>query len=239
MLRRVIPLLTGLFVAGSLSAAPVPKQPPPDDSVSPSAVRLLEHRKIQKELKMTAEQRIVIYDGLADIEEDYEKKIDQLVQNPNIPDEAFEKLDKDREKAIEKLLNDTATKGLTAAQRTRLRQLDCRLRGAVAFTDPQVEKKLQLTEEQKKKATEIAERMNGEVDRYFENLGNEDIAKQKANMFAFRKERLAEMEKLLTADQKMAWKNLLGEAPTGFDVDELWLRIEEGIDFLPIPGIGK
>jgi hypothetical protein len=236
MSHRAIALFAvALLLPVQLAAAPVPATPKPDDSVSASASKLLQHRKIQKELKMSAEQRIVVLDGLADIDEEYEKKVLELSRMPNPAEEDYDKLDKARQKQTDKLLTDTVTKSLTAPQRARLRELDCWLRGPTAFTDPQVEKKLQLTEQQKKKATDVVERMKVEFQRYLEGDGEED-AKRKA-LFDFRKARLKEMEDALTADQKTAWTAMLGAAPTGFVVEELWLKIEEELDLLvPPPG---
>lgn len=250
MSRRAIPLLFALtlcatcwafprhWVMSECAAAPVPPQPKADDSLSPSAVLLLQHRKVQKELKMTAEQRVAVSDGLADIDEDHEKKIAALDGKPDAPEEAYDKLNKERQKASEKLLADTA-KSLTAAQRARLQQFDWRLRGAAAFTDPRVEKKLQLTDAQKKKAADVAERMKRALSRYLDGEGDEDDAKRKAELFDFRKARLKEMESVLTADQKTAWGTMLGTAPSGFVVDELWLKIEDEADLNLPPGIGK
>jgi hypothetical protein len=187
-------------------------------------IQLLQHRKVQKELKMTAEQRIAIVDGTADIEEAFDKKMDELDRMPMAPEEAYEKLEKERETALEKLFEGVATKGLSASQRGRLRQIDWHIRGAAAFTDPTVEKKLQLTEEQKKKAADIAERLKVEVRRYLGNDGAADGTDRKANLFTFRKNRLKEMLEVLTADQKTAWTTMLGDAPTGFVAEEFWLK---------------
>src|SRR5262249_61526841 len=120
----------------------------------------------------------------------------------------------------------------------RLQQIDFRIRGPVAFNEPQVEKKLQLTDAKKKKATEVAERIKAEMMRYLERGGDEDDAKRKMELFEFRKARLKEMEDALTADQKTTWTAMLGDAPTGFVVDDLWLKIEEDADGLPVI-IGK
>ena len=238
MSRRAILLLAALLAAGPLAAAPVPAAPKADDSVGASAAKLLVHRKVQKELKLTAEQRLALLDALADLEEDYEKKLNDLARMENAPDDAYDKLDKERQKASDKLLADTA-KALPAAQRARLRQLDWRLRGATAFADPQVEKLLQLTDAQKKTAADVATRMKAEVDRYLDGLGADDDAKRKAELLDFRKARLKEMEGALTADQKAAWGKLLGDPVAGFAVDELWLKIEEEADAALPPGGGK
>ncbi len=240
MSRRAIPLSAiAVLFAVPLLAAPVPPAPKVDDSVSPAAVKLLQHRKVQKELKMTAEQRIVILDGVADLEEEYEKKLDQLSRQPNAAEEAYDKLDREHRKGIDKLLGESAAKSLNAPQRKRLGQLDWRIRGVGAFTDPKLEKLLQLTDAQKKKAADLVERQKGEVNTYFDNLGNEDDAKRKTDLFATRKGFLKQMEDLLTADQKTGWAAMLGDAAPGFATDDLWLRIEEDFD-LALPGvIGK
>src|SRR4051812_27866563 len=186
---RTIPLLVALLLLrAQLAAAPVPAAPKSDDSVSASATKLLRHRKIQKELKMSAEQRIVILDGLADIEEEYEKKLTELSRTPNPNEECYDKLDKERQKQSDKLLADTAAKTLTAAQRTRLQQLDFWLRGPTAFTDPKVEKKLALTDAQKKQAGEAAERMKGQLERFLNGDTEDEDAKRRADLFKFRKD---------------------------------------------------
>ncbi len=240
MSRRAISLsAVAILFAIPLLAAPVPPSPKPDDSVSPSAIQLLQHRKVQKELKMTAEQRIGILDGLADLDEEYEKKLDALSRQPNAAEEQYDKLDKENRKAVDKLLGETAMKSLSAPQRKRLGQLDWRIRGVGAFADQKVEKLLQLTDAQKKKAAELVERQKGAANSYFDNLGNEDDAKRKTDLFASRKDFLKQMEDALTADQKTGWAALLGDAATGFAIDDLWLRIEEDADLLLPGAIGK
>ena len=187
---------------------------------------------------MTAEQRIVVLDGLADLEEEHEKKVEQLSRAPNVAEDAYEKLDKERKKGIDRLLTDTVAKSLTSAQRKRLAQLDRRVQGIGAFGDPRVQGVLQLTDAQKKKAAELVERQKGELNRYFDNAGNEDDVKRKADLIAFRKDVLKQMEDALTADQKTGWAVLLGDAVTGLAPDDLWLRIEDEMD-LTLPGLGK
>lgn len=237
MFRRTIPVFAAaLLLSVPLAAAPVPATPKPDDAVSAPASRLLQYRKVQKELKMSAEQRIVVLDGLDDLDEDYNKKIIELARGPNTTEMDYDKLDKERQKQLDKLLADAVTKTLTAGQRGRLRELDCWVRGPAAFTDPHVEKTLQLTDAQKKKAADVVEQLKGEVARYVSGEGEEEDAKRKADLFKFRKDRLKEMESALTADQKTAWTSMRGAAPTGFVVEELWLQIEEELELLkPLP----
>ncbi|VTS02234.1 Uncharacterized protein OS=Singulisphaera acidiphila (strain ATCC BAA-1392 / DSM 18658 / VKM B-2454 / MOB10) GN=Sinac_1105 PE=4 SV=1 [Gemmata massiliana] len=239
MPRYALPVPTiAILLAAPLFAAPVPPAPKGDDPVVPSAAKLLQNRKVQKELKMTAEQRIVVLDGLADLDEEYEKKFEQLSRAPNPAEDAYDKLDKERKQGVDRLLTEVATKSLTSAQRKRLAQLDRRVQGIGAFNDPRVQSVLQLTDAQKKKIAELVERQKSELTRYFDNLGNEDDMKRKSDLLEFRKDMLKQMEGVLTADQKTGWAVLLGEAATGFVPDELWIKMEDEMD-LPLPGIAK
>ena len=235
MLRPALLLVLAL-TPFSAAAAPVPHAPKADDSVSESASRLLANRKIQKELKLSAEQRLAILDGIADLDEEHEKKINELTRMPNFDNDAFDKLNAARQKQSDKLLAGLAAKSLTAAQRVRLQQLDYRLRGPSAFADPRVEKKLVLTDAQKKLAKDAAERMSAELNRYLDGNGDETQDKRKAELFDFRKARMKDVLGALTADQKVAWELMLGVAPTGFEIDELWLKVEEETDALAPTG---
>src|SRR5438876_54888 len=117
-----------ILVAGVASAAPVPTPPKSANEEAPlTAAKLLKHRKVQKELKLAAEQRIAIVDGLADIDEAIDKKRNALLKAPmaNNPNtNVFEKLEKEQQEGHEKVLKTTAAKLLTPAQRTRLNQID-------------------------------------------------------------------------------------------------------------------
>jgi hypothetical protein len=215
----------GLFTV-PLSAAPVPVGPKPaDEPISYTTAKLLQHRKVQKELKMTAEQRINLHDALEDIEEDFEKQIEALDKLPNAPDDAFEKIERNRQKMIRSALIKTAEKELTATQKQRLRQVDRQFRGPAAFASADVQKALQLTDPQKKAAQELLERTNAVIERYLNSLDNDDEAKAKVEARDFRKEAAAKFVEQLTADQQTTWKKLLGEPTTGLDVEELWFRV--------------
>ena len=72
--------------------------------------------------------------------------------------DAFDKLDKEHKKGIDKLLSESATKSLNATQRKRLGQLDWHIRGVAAFTDPKAEKLFQFDKEQKELVAALAER---------------------------------------------------------------------------------
>jgi hypothetical protein len=223
-----------LLVTAGASAAPVPAGPKADDAVPYPTAKLLKYRQVQKELRMTAEQRINLHDALEDIEEEYEKRLLALDKLPNVPDEAFQKVEKDRLKALEKLLTTTGEKVLTPVQRARLRQVGRQVSGPAAFADPQVQKALQLGDDEKKAAAALAEQAEAKADLYLTHLGDDDEDKVKAEVVAFRKESVKQFTGLLTAERRDAWKALLGEPVQGFDADALWLRLveEEDLDAL-------
>ncbi|HEY3787988.1 MAG TPA: hypothetical protein VGL71_03995, partial [Urbifossiella sp.] len=128
-----VPACLVLF-AGISVAAPVPKPPKTAAEEPPlSAVKLLMLRKVQKELKLSAEQRIAILDGLADLDDDFTKKQMMLLKTPNPTQEPFEKLEKERRESSMKFLKTTTAKVLSPSQRTRLKQIDRQIRGPSVF----------------------------------------------------------------------------------------------------------
>jgi hypothetical protein len=232
MTLRFLSLAAFVLFASPLLAAPVPPPAKTDDAVSATAVKLLQQRRVQKELKMTAEQRIAIVDGLEDLQEAFEKKLNDISRMPNVPDDAFDKIDQEHQKNIQKLFNETATKSLNATQRTRLQQLDWHIRGVAAFADAKVAKMLQLDEKQQKLATDLRDQQQGAVNNYLDGIGADDDQKRRADLFEQRKKLLKTMEDKLTADQKTAWQTMIGETPKGFQIDEIWLRVEEELDLI-------
>lgn len=227
-------LLLALPVWVLATAAPVPAAPKADGTLGASAPKLLEHRKVQKELKLSAEQRIGIIDAIEDVEETFEPKFEALGKLENPPEDAYDKLFREQAKAVEKVLTEAVTK-LTPAQRARLRQLDLHVRGPVAFADPAVANALKLTDDQKKKAAEVEEQVRDAVDKFLDGFGDDDEATRKAKLFALRAAQLKELVNGLTKEQQEAWSGLYGPKPA-FDADALWLRIEEDADLLLPPG---
>ena len=228
MFRSAI-LLTALLVAASETpAAPVPIGPKADDTVPYTTAKLLKYRKVQKEVKMTAEQRVNLLDASKTSRRNT-RSSSWRSTTAQRADEAFQKVEKDRLKALEKLLM-TSEKTLTAAQRTRLRQVGWQMFGPAAFADPHVQKALQLTDDEKKAATALAEQAKAKAQLYLESLGNEDEEKVKAEVLGSRKEAVKKFTNLLTAEQRDAWKAMLGDPVKSFDADELWLKFIEDED---------
>lgn len=213
--------------AGVAAAAPVPAKPD-DTEVSLPAAKLLRHRKVQKALTLSAGQRIAVIDGLADLDEDYNRRLNALLKRPGATDEALEKLEAERAVATGKFFRRIAAKTLTAEQRTRLRQLDRQLRGPAAAADPAVQAALQLTAAQKKTAAGLAKQLREKANAYLEKFGNDDADNLKEELLKYRAEAAKTLEAALTADQRAGWKGLLGPPVAGIDPVALWLsELEE------------
>ena len=225
-----------LMVAGAACAAPVPALPKnADDDASLTAVKLLKNRKIQKELKLNAEQRIAIVDGLADIDESIDKKRMALLKEPSPTPDKFEKLEKESQDAKVTMLRTTATKGLTPAQRSRLKQITRQIHGPESFNDPALQKLLAFTDAQKKTVATFEKQLEEKITSYLSLLGNDDSDNRKEELLKFREESLKSFVAGLAMDQREVWKSLLGEPVKGFDAIELWFTILEEDDDKPMP----
>ena len=225
-----------LIVAGVACAAPVPVLPKnADDDASPTALKLLKNRKIQKELKLNAEQRIAIVDGLADIDETIDKKRTALLKEPNATPDRFEKLEKDHLDANVKLLKATAAKTLTPSQRSRLKQITRQIHGPESFKDLALQRLLAFTDAQKKAVATFEKQLEEKITSYLSLLGNDDSDNRKEELLKFREESLKSLVAGLAMDQREVWKSLLGEPVKGFDAVELWFALLEEDDDKPVP----
>ena len=90
-----------------------------------------------------------------------------------------------------------------------MHQIRNQVRGAQAFTDEHVQKKLKLTDSQKSEIDGIVQE-SGEKQRsiFSENQGDREA--MMAKMTELRKETLSKIENKLTDEQKSTWKEMLG-----------------------------
>ena len=224
-----------LILAGAASAAPVPIPPKLADEEAPPAVaRLLKHRKVQLELKLTAEQRIAIVDGFADIDEAIDKKREKILKQQNATPDVFEKLEKEHQDANAKLLKTLPGKLLTAAQRSRLKQIHRQIQGPESFTEPSLDKVLAFTDPQKSAIAKFQKNLEEKVEVYLGSLGNDESDNRKDELIKFREESLKSLVAGLAMDQREVWKSLLGEPVKGLDALELWFTLLEEADELPV-----
>lgn len=214
-----------LAFAAPVLAAPVPAVKIADDPVPKSAARLLAHRQVQKALKLSGDQRIAIVDGLADIDEEMEKKRDKLLKMPNVTPDVFDKLETETREKHEKFLIGAAARQLTPDLRNRLKQIDRQIRGPEAFSDPAVQKLLALTDAQKKAIEKAAKEREEKIVTYVNQGGNDDADNAKEELLKCRTEQMKTLTASLSAEQRVIWNSLLGEPVKGVEPVELWLLL--------------
>jgi len=221
-----------LFASGAL-AAPVPEGPGAEDSVPPAAARLLQHRQVQKELKLTAEQRLHVIDTLLDIDEEHDKKFEKLLAQPNVPDNQIEAMEREHTQNREKMIADFCVKQLTTAKRTRLRQINWPLRGVEAFKDPRVVKALQLKDAQKEALDALWQQVCTKYEEFQNAPAGEEEDKVKVVLVKLRGEVLKKADEALDPEQRAAWKAMRGEPIAGFNADEFWLKLLADEESMP------
>jgi len=98
---------------------------------------------------------------------------------------------------------------LKPEQVARLKQISYQQRGAQAFNDPEVAKKLNLKEEQKTEIQTIVQEAGAEMRTIFqENQDDREAAMKKIQ--ELNKQTLSKVESKLNDEQQKTWKELLG-----------------------------
>jgi len=118
-----------------------------------------------------------------------------------------------KQQEIAKEMNEAALKAfgefLKPEQITRLKQISYQQRGAQAFTDSEVAKKLNITDAQKSEIQSIVTDSMAEMRTIFTENQDDQEARMK-KMTELRKKTLASAEAKLNDEQQKTWKELLG-----------------------------
>jgi hypothetical protein len=167
---------------------------------------LIGNESVQKELKLDDKQV-----------EKAKELAEQNMKKFRDAREEFQNLDQEERRtkmqALGKEINESTEKAigefLKPEQITRLHQISNQARGAMAFTDPEVAKKLHLTDSQKSEIQTIVEEAGREVREIFQqSQGDREAAMKK---FAeHRKETLAKVTAKLNDEQQKTWKEMIG-----------------------------
>jgi len=115
--------------------------------------------------------------------------------------------------ALTKEMNESTLKAVgdffKPEQISRLHQISYQVRGAMAFSDPEVAKKLSLTDTQKTDIQTIVTDSNAEMREIFtSNQDDREAAMKK--VAELRKETLAKVTAKLNDEQQKTWKEMLG-----------------------------
>lgn len=191
---------------------------------------VLSNAALQAELKVTAEQKEKLK-PLAEQQQALQKRgMEIFKEAAGDKDRMKELFTENREKQeqfqaeLKKSLDDT----LTADQKTRLKQIERQVAGPRALTTEDVAAGLKLTDEQKGKIRGVMDDLGRDMKEMFGGGGKggfgkggfdpERMAENAKKMEKLNKAAMADIEEVLTDDQKKAWKEMVG-AP--FDTSKL------------------
>jgi DNA uptake protein ComE-like DNA-binding protein len=167
---------------------------------------LLGNESVQKELKLTDDQLGKAKETSEKITAEMREKFSGFQDLS--PEERREKMT-----AINNELNESTLKAvgeyLKPEQITRLKQISYQQRGARAFSDPEVAKKLNITDAQKTELQTVLQDSMAKMGELRQEHGDDREAMMKA-MAELNKETLAKAASKLNDEQQKTWKELIG-----------------------------
>jgi len=161
---------------------------------------------VQKDLKLSDEQTGKVQDVLRDVREKHSADFQGL--RDLSAEERPEKM-----RSLNKTVSDEVKSGLKLSdeQAKRYDQIALQMQGLQAFSDPTVQAKLKLTDDQKSKIREIAGSGRGQFGGLTKDATKEERQEAFKKFAETRRENLTKVQALLTDDQKKAWKDLTGD----------------------------
>lgn len=220
---RCLVLVISLGVCVSSLAAPIPRDVTVEAPLEPTAARLLYHKIVRKELKLSVPQVTAVVAEMRRLEEARVRRLAAI--GGQVPDDPqpLRRLAEEHERALTRAAQELAHKLLDGPQRQRLAQIDRRLRGPLAFRDSAVMAALQLGPHQRQAIITAVNAYASEEDRYLSGAVDGDDTKLREELLTLRQDTLSEIERLLTPPQRDAWQKLLGPAVAAFDPTDFHL----------------
>jgi hypothetical protein len=211
-MRTMFGTLLGLGLV-ALLASPAAAQGRGGRMMGGNLAFLLSNESVQKELKLDDKQ----VDKAKDLAEKTREEMQEKFQG-------FQDLSQEerRTKGMEIMreMNTSILKAvgefLKPEQITRLKQISYQQRGATAFSDPEVQKKLNLSDSQKSQIQTLIQESFGQMPSREEFQDDREAAMKKAREVT--KTTLTKAEAKLNDEQQKTWKELLG-APFEFTPD--------------------
>ena len=160
---------------------------------------LLRQESVQKELKMTDDQKGKLDDFFAGMRE---KMQDAFQLEGEERAKKMQEIQKENEKTLASILKPEQVK--------RLKEIGYQQAGGMAFSNPEVAKELAITDEQKTQLRELNQNMMAEMRELFQP-GQPPDEESRNKMQELRKSTGEKMLKLLTDEQKKKWKTMQGE----------------------------
>jgi hypothetical protein len=172
--------------------------------------RLIMIEDVQKALKLSDEQAQAAKEVVHQIRQQHREEFDKAVKSSEESGERHEKVTGILQKISAETL--ARLKGLfSPEQLTRLKQIELQERGLRAFSDPHVKTALQLTQEQRTKIQEIAERAEVAMRQSLQaGAKTPDSSRALKGFLAARRQMMDEAVRVLTGDQRKTWSALAG-----------------------------
>jgi hypothetical protein len=178
-------------------------------------------QRVQKELKLTAEQVKSVQDGLAKVQENYREEIGKVAGGTPggaaVPGGGGG-LDPEQLAALTKKVREENQKVIAGIlkpeQVKRLKQIELQFLGVNVVQNEEVVKALDLTADQKRQMKALVEGFFSDSGKLSSQLPRRDPAERQklaeAHLKLFR-EAIGRIPSLLTPDQRKKWKELVGE----------------------------
>ena len=207
-MKYVLRTLLGLGLVALLAAPAAAQQGRGGRFGGASLASLLGNSGVQKELKLDDQQ----VDKAKDLAEKTREESREKFQG-------LQDLSQDERRAkmqeINREINATTLKAagefLKPEQVARLKQISLQVRGVQAFNDPEVQKKLNLTDSQKGEIQAIAqESMEGARGLFSQDQSPEEREAAMKKIAEIRKQALTKVEAKLNDEQQKTWKELIG-----------------------------
>ncbi len=202
------------LVAVSLVAVPALAQFPAVSGRALTGIMLLKQKQVRTELKVTEEQGKKIDDAEKEARYKFKDDLDKLKELKG--GERFRKqievdgkINAEANKSLEKILS--------AEQNKRLHQIELQIQGIGAFMNPEIQKQLDLNDEQKDDVRKLVTDMSKEMQKLAADMqakaqqGNfEAIQDGVKKLQSLNRETAAKAAKLLKPEQQKKWKELSG-----------------------------
>lgn len=170
--------------------------------------QLLMNKSVQEELKLDKEQVEKITAAVQKVREDMKDDIAKLREQDTSREQRME---------IAKKVNDATTKALAdivkPEQMKRLKQIRLQAEGTRVFMDPEVQKALSLTDDQKEDIRKTNEESFAKIREMFQDAqgDQEKMREIRTKMTAMNKENMAKITKSLKPEQQEKLKEMLGK----------------------------
>jgi len=189
-------------------ASPAPAQGPGGRFGGSGLLGLATNKSVQGELKLTEEQATKVKDVVQQVRDKHKDEQEALQKIEDVQ-ERFQKFGELRKTMSNDFLKDVADV-LKPDQVKRLKQIDLQTRRSFAFQDPDVQKELNLTDDQKDKIKTIGEDARKEMREIGQGgQGNQEETRKK--FAALQKDVDEKIQAVLTPEQKKSWKEMTGE----------------------------